>query len=462
MQQPTGTLRWYNGLLQVGAEADCANNIGNTALILAARNGYSAVVQKLLQVGAYIDHAGKNGNTALHSAVSNAHSTIVEKLLQYGASVDFKDANGSTSLVCAVRNGHTDIAERLFEAGADSRITNNAGECALSLLPNDSRLSSMFRVAETQSGRSSALEELWITDVCLEPRKNDLVTALKSDYINSFSSFIMAHNLLLLAVRQRVIRWDEIRQFGGNRDYLLENLYLPVTKLDLSQEQKFLVARILSYAEKKGLIRDGHAALVKAVADLRSEIRESKMEIQTALVTVARKINGIDQRLSALERWTKQATDEFQKVCGGQQQMLNDMKRMSTCLNELHTLLRKQERNRKIAGVLGFCLSMIPVVGGAMAGATFATNELASGLNWEHALELGSSGISAVLSVDLSSFQSIGALTSKEFLSKLDPVAQRRVETVVKHSQFQTVACLQNEVESMITDSEMYDMEPIM
>lgn len=195
------------------------------------------------------------------------------------------------------------------------------------------------------------------------------ISSLRSTvHITSVSSFIMAHNLLLLAVRQRVIGKQEVRSLGGSRDYILEQVYLPVTKLELAPEYKYLVSKVLSHAERVGFIREGNATFLKVVADLRSEIRETKLQLETALVTVAREMNRVEQRVGGLEKWTVQATQEFQKVCDGQRQIVKDMQNMGASLNELHSLLRKHQRQRMISGALGFCLSMIPAVGGIFAG----------------------------------------------------------------------------------------------
>lgn len=478
-------------LLHWGAQINHANKQGDTALIFAAQGGYSALVQQLLLAGAQKVHANNHGDTALILAKRNNHFSVVQQLLQadfhfnhpqqYGDTMpNFGGLNrtsagvdeASKSKASASPSSATESTTPLHTAQGSKHNAGNQSTADAhpqsestkspnppSELPKDSETASQTHPVEPQAQLSNPLEKLWIKYTSSAPQKNELLAALKSEHITTFSSFIIAHNLLLLAFRQRVLRKDEVRHFGKSRDYIFEQVYLPVTTLSLTQEHKYLVEKALSYAEKIGLIRDGHTTLLKIVADLRSEIRESRIQLQTALVDIARKINRLGERVDALDNWTKRATEEVHRVCKGQKQMVADMKKMGTCLNELHSLLRKHQRNRKIAGVLALCLSMIPVVGGMIAGAAVASNDLAFGISAEHATALGTSGIAALFAVDLSSFQSIGTLTSTEFLSKLEPVAQKRVETVVKHSNFQTVARLQNEVHGMMKDLEMSDMD---
>ncbi|MBC6425255.1 MAG: cadherin domain-containing protein, partial [Ekhidna sp.] len=74
-----------NALLKVsGINVNIQNNFNNTALIVAARNGYTAIVNALLAVpGIHVNVIGSNRRTALHFATLNGgHKAIVEALLE--------------------------------------------------------------------------------------------------------------------------------------------------------------------------------------------------------------------------------------------------------------------------------------------------------------------------------------------------------------------------------------------
>lgn len=65
--------------------SDAWSDEGQTALILAARNGHLEVVEALLKAGADPDHATADGRTALIMAAEGGHATVVESLLRAGA-----------------------------------------------------------------------------------------------------------------------------------------------------------------------------------------------------------------------------------------------------------------------------------------------------------------------------------------------------------------------------------------
>ena len=74
-------------LIQAGADVDKAENDGTTALIVASQHGHAAIVEVLIQAGADIDKADNDGRTALMMACEKGHTTIVEALIQAGADV---------------------------------------------------------------------------------------------------------------------------------------------------------------------------------------------------------------------------------------------------------------------------------------------------------------------------------------------------------------------------------------
>ncbi len=67
------------------------NNLGRTALHIAAQQGHSAVVQALLQAGAQHSTADDAGQTALHVACCSGDPNTVSLLIRAGAKRDAVD-----------------------------------------------------------------------------------------------------------------------------------------------------------------------------------------------------------------------------------------------------------------------------------------------------------------------------------------------------------------------------------
>ena len=119
-------------LLAAGANVNVANQQGNTALMLAAHNGHTAIVEQLLAAGANINVANQLGGTALIVAAYNGHTAVVERLLAAGgANANAADQQGGTALMVAAQNGHMAVVKRLLAASANINAANQQGGTAL-------------------------------------------------------------------------------------------------------------------------------------------------------------------------------------------------------------------------------------------------------------------------------------------------------------------------------------------
>lgn len=70
------------------------------------------------------------GATALMIAAGESHSTIVERLLDLGAIADIQDDEGWTALHVAAYYNRASIALMLLQAGANPTIQDNVGQTA--------------------------------------------------------------------------------------------------------------------------------------------------------------------------------------------------------------------------------------------------------------------------------------------------------------------------------------------
>lgn len=119
----------------VRAAIDVADASGNNALLYALENGHEAAAALLLHHGANADCKNNKGTTALMMACENRLSGVTEKLL--GAATHDLDAqetaSGDTALLKSLRVNHPWAACRLLEKGARFDIKNNKGESAETL-----------------------------------------------------------------------------------------------------------------------------------------------------------------------------------------------------------------------------------------------------------------------------------------------------------------------------------------
>mmetsp|Transcript_1251 Transcript_1251/g.2795 ORF Transcript_1251/g.2795 Transcript_1251/m.2795 type:complete len:247 (+) Transcript_1251:56-796(+) len=89
-----------------------------TALIAAASNGHSKVVQVLLDAKTDVDATTKNDETALSTAAANGHSNVVRTLLACNPLPDLS----RSSLVVAIDRGHMDVVKILMPLCGDGAI----------------------------------------------------------------------------------------------------------------------------------------------------------------------------------------------------------------------------------------------------------------------------------------------------------------------------------------------------
>jgi ankyrin repeat protein len=98
----------------------------NTALILAAKNGFPKIVQLMLQKGANVNLRGYGGLTALHHACKNTQYDIVEILVsETNIDTELEDDAGNTAIALAARMGHLSCLDRMAVRGANIEHANH-------------------------------------------------------------------------------------------------------------------------------------------------------------------------------------------------------------------------------------------------------------------------------------------------------------------------------------------------
>ncbi len=98
------------------------NENGETALILAAKEGNIEIVNYLLYIGATTNKADKRGMTALMHSISESHIEIARALLAQKANPNFRVGNGPTALIQASGRGFYSIVQLLLDMGAHPQM----------------------------------------------------------------------------------------------------------------------------------------------------------------------------------------------------------------------------------------------------------------------------------------------------------------------------------------------------
>jgi ankyrin repeat protein len=126
-------------LIAKGAAVNAPNNVGDTALMVAADgNGANfgrnqpTVVRILLEHGADIEARNARGLTSLMRAAPT-DTDVLPALLDAGASVNVTSRNGWTALMVAAAYGNLKNIQFLLSKGADLRLRNKDGNDAIAL-----------------------------------------------------------------------------------------------------------------------------------------------------------------------------------------------------------------------------------------------------------------------------------------------------------------------------------------
>ncbi len=111
---------------------------------------------------------------------------------------------------------------------------------------------------------------------------------------------VIAHNILLIALREGFVKPNEVTSFRNDDDHVIYNVYLPLAKkaATLTPHEKLLYRRVLQHAEQLGLIKPGQAFVVDVAVDIR-------MDIQRECIEFFKVIEQIAQRLGILEEHTR-------------------------------------------------------------------------------------------------------------------------------------------------------------
>ncbi len=127
-----GDLKKAQKLIARGANVNQTDDVGFSALSIAAGRGDENMTKLLLDAGANVNARSATLNdTALARAAQTGNAPTVRALLEAGAHINDKDGSGWTPLFNAALKGDAEIAEALLAAGADVNARSSSGWTAL-------------------------------------------------------------------------------------------------------------------------------------------------------------------------------------------------------------------------------------------------------------------------------------------------------------------------------------------
>ncbi|XP_053975452.1 protein TANC2 isoform X2 [Hylaeus volcanicus] len=141
-----GSTATISALLARGASPTAVNAKGLSPLMLAAREGHWGTAERLLQgtlssstdtilddAVLLLDQRDPAGRTALMLAASEGHTNLIELFLDKGSILEGRDKEGLTALCWACVRGRLAAVQNFIDRGADVNTSDNTGRTPLDL-----------------------------------------------------------------------------------------------------------------------------------------------------------------------------------------------------------------------------------------------------------------------------------------------------------------------------------------
>ncbi|HCE59387.1 MAG TPA: hypothetical protein DEQ74_00925 [Wolbachia sp.] len=229
-----GYIKVVKTLLDKGAKVDIVDHNKHTPLHWAAESGNSDVARILLEHGASVNAKNQDGETPLHWAADSNHTEVVKVLLAKGANVNATDIDRETPLHHAAFYDNTDIIKILLAAGANSTLQNIEGETPINLAESD-EIKDFFKNAEDE----------------LHRMKN---SKIGSTYV-SFYELLQADKSLLKNYARNINLCIELRKGQYKKDYpiyasMISDQYKIIKRRCLEESARIAIGCFSTHVEK--------------------------------------------------------------------------------------------------------------------------------------------------------------------------------------------------------------------
>lgn len=202
-----GNLRAVRALVQIKADQNIKDLLGETPIFKAIRNGCIEIVKYLINSGSFVFATNRDGSNLLHLAAENDNLVeICKLLLKNGIKINYLNNFGYSPLHVAVIQGSSDTAKLLIENGAtiDLHVAVQAKQIEMvkALIKREIDVNNKNTDGETALHLAIQNESLEISKVLLESGAGVNLTD-RDDYsplhlaskINNleFSSLLISH-----------------------------------------------------------------------------------------------------------------------------------------------------------------------------------------------------------------------------------------------------------------------------
>ena len=121
------SLRICQWLLDLRIDVDSRNDLGQTGLMIAAREGHFNLCSWFMAHGSDIGAIDCEERTCMHYAAMNGHSAIISLLAKEGLPPGHPDAKGEMPIHAACSKGHLEAVKTLLGLGASANETDGMG-----------------------------------------------------------------------------------------------------------------------------------------------------------------------------------------------------------------------------------------------------------------------------------------------------------------------------------------------
>ena len=156
------------------------------ALVCAARHGRENIVQTLVEDhGVDLEAVDDDGDTAIVKAAGEGKTKVVQFLADKGADINVKSFFHGNPLMAAAFYDHADAVAALIELGADTKATNDAGLNALDIASGNANREVVAKLKAAKLSHTSLYKESQAAEIGRQKTKKEEMTAESRELRNA-------------------------------------------------------------------------------------------------------------------------------------------------------------------------------------------------------------------------------------------------------------------------------------